>query len=69
MFFDENLNWKVHIHYICEKLSKIGGVLAKLRYCVGINFLKEVYYALGVSHLHYCNLVWGNASENILKIP
>jgi len=31
VYFDKNLNWKKHIDYICEKISKSCGILAKLR--------------------------------------
>ena len=64
---DENLTWKPHINYLCEKITKVCGVLAKLRHCVGYDILKMVYHALVASHLQYCNLVWGNADESILK--
>ena len=43
------------------------GILAKLRHCVGYDILKMVYHALVASHLQYCNLIWGNANETILK--
>lgn len=31
-----------------------------------MNLLKSVYYALVASHLQYCNLVWGSATDSIL---
>ena len=67
VYIDENLNWKVHVDYICEKVTKVCGILAKLRHCVGYDVLKMVYHALAASHLQYCNLVWGNTNEATLK--
>ena len=67
VFIDENLNWKAHISYICEKLTKVCGIFAKLRHCVGFDILKMVYHALVASHLNYCNLIWGNATESALE--
>ncbi len=64
---DEKLSWKNHISYLCEKLSKMCGIFAKLRHCCGIDLLKTVYHALVESHLLYCNLIWGNTNENILE--
>ena len=64
---DENLNWKAHVDYICEKVTKVCGIFAKLRHCVGLDILKMVYHALVSSHIQYCNLIWGNADENTLK--
>ena len=67
VFLDENLCWNTHIDYICEKVSKVCGIFAKLRYCVDFDLLKTVYHALVESHLLYCNLSWGDARKNILK--
>ena len=67
LYIDENLTWKNHIKHVCQKVSKICGIISKLRHCVNIHLLKTVYYALGYSYLRYCNIVWGNASKHILK--
>ena len=64
---DERLNWKVHVKYLCEKVSKMCGLFVKLRYCCNIELLKVLYYALVESHLQYCNMIWGSARENILE--
>ena len=64
---DENLNWKNHVKYLCEKLGKMCGIFAKLRHCCGIDLLKTIYHALVESHLLYCNLIWGNANERVLE--
>ena len=67
VYIDEKLDWKAHVDYICKKVTKVCGILAKLRHCVGYDILKMVYHALVASHLQYCNLIWGNANETILK--
>ncbi len=67
IYLDEKLNWKIHINYLCEKLSKLCGMFAKLRHCCGIELLKTIYHALVESHLQYCNIIWGNANETILE--
>ena len=67
LHFDENLNWKTHVEYVCKKISKMCGIISKLRHCVDIETLKTVYYALGYSYLRYGNIVWGNAVETTLK--
>jgi len=67
VIFDKNLNWKEHISYVCQKVSKACGALAKLRHCVNTNVLKEVYYSLFYSYIRYGLLVWGNASDSTLK--
>ena len=52
---------------MCKKIAKGCGGLAKLRHCVSLNILKNVYHALIHSYLRYSIIVWGNATENILK--
>ena len=64
---DDKLNWKKHIKYLCEKLSKMCGLFAKLRHCCNIYLLKTIYHALVESHLQYCNMIWGNADRRILE--
>ena len=67
VYIDEHVTWKAHVDYICEKVTKVCGLFAKLRHCVGYDILKAVYHALVASHLQYCNLVWGNANATTLK--
>ena len=58
---------KKHIEYICSKISKACGALARLRHCVNTEIMKNVYHALVHSYIRYGILVWGNASESALK--
>ena len=64
---DKKLNWKSHVKYIGTKISKACGALAKLRNCVGIDILKNVYHALVHSFLRYGILVWGHATKSVMK--
>ena len=66
IFLDEKLNWKVHIKYLCEKLSKLCGIFSKLRHCCSTELMKVIYHALFSSHLQYCNFIWGNATDRVL---
>ena len=67
VYIDDKLSWKSHIQYVCKKISKTCGAFAKLRHCLDITTLKTVYYALVFSHLNYCNIIWGDASEQIIQ--
>ena len=64
---DKNLNWKSHVKYISTNIFKACGALAKLRNCVSIDILKNVYHALVHSYLPYGILVWGHAAPSVLK--
>ena len=44
-------------------MSKACGALSKLRHCVDLDTLKNVYYALVHSYLRYGIIVWGSAIE------
>ena len=65
--FDKNLDWKYHIKYICQKISKACGSIAKIRNCVDLDTLREVYHALVHSYVRYGIIVWGTASKTALK--
>lgn len=64
--FDDKLNWKTHVQHVCTKVSKACGALAKLRHCVPVDVLIDVYNALIHSYLRYGVIVWGNASDSTL---
>ena len=63
---DDKLKWNVHIDYICKKISKGCGALAKMRHCASLELLREIYYALIFSYIRYGITTWGNASESII---
>ena len=67
VYFDKNLNWKYHIGHVCQKISKSCGSLTKLRNCVDVNMLRDVYHALIHSYLRYGIIAWGSASQVDLK--
>ena len=46
VWMDEQLNWKAHITYISNKISKAIGILKKVRYSVTSKILRNLYYAL-----------------------
>ena len=64
--FDEKLNWKGHIDYVCKKVSKACGALAKMRHCASVELLRDIYYALFYSYVRYGITIWGNASDSNL---
>ena len=43
---DNKLSWKIHIDMSTRKLSKVCGVIYKLRHYVPVSTLKLVYYAI-----------------------
>ena len=59
IIFDKHMTWNKHIDHISGKISKICGVLNKLK-----NFLPQatmliIYNSLVTPHLNYGSLLWG----------
>lgn len=56
---DEYLNWKMHIQSVCLKLSKICGIIYRIRHQLTKEAMVCIYYSLCYPHITYCLSVWG----------
>ena len=57
----ENLSWKPHISVVCDKVSKVIGVLCKARLYLLLDTLKTLCNALFVPYInYYCTLIWAS---------
>ena len=65
---DEHLTWKNHITMITNKLSKIIGILNRLKNIYPQQALLSIYNALFVSLMTYSLLLWGNQVEQVSKL-
>ena len=71
VFLDEHLSWTCHINNLSTSLSRINGILSKLRHFAPFTSLIAVYYALFYSKLLYGSPIWHLASStnlNTIKI-
>ena len=72
ILIDCNLSWKYHIGYIASKVSRLIGIIAKLRFFVPVNTLINIYKSLILPHLTYGIVLWGQAAkchiDKILKL-
>ena len=66
VYIDKKLDWKCHIEYITNKISKSCGALAKLRHYVDTSTLVNVYHAIVNSYVRYGIIVWGGACSNMI---
>ena len=66
IIIDKDLNWKEHIQYLTTKVLKACGAIAKLRHCVCVETLKNVYYSIVYSYIRYGFIIWGNSSSSAL---
>ena len=53
---DETLSWKNHITMITNKLSRINGVLHRLKFIFPKNVLLTIYKLLFMPHINYVHL-------------
>ena len=50
---DENLSWKSHVENLKKKLSKLCGVIFKLRHYVPLSLCRIIYYSMFHSIILY----------------
>ena len=67
ILLDSNLSWKFHIEYVALKLSKIIGVIARLRHFVPLCTLLNIYLSLIFPYLSYGLAAWGQAAKTHLQ--
>ena len=67
IIIDEGLTWKEHINHISLKISKSIGVLNNLKLILPLKILVDLYNAMILPHLSYCNIVWGNCATYLLQ--
>ena len=53
------LTWINHKNYVGNKLSRICGVMARLKQYVPMYILKTIYNSLFLSHVNYGISTWG----------
>jgi hypothetical protein len=59
IILDKHLNWKPHCDMLTKKLSKIAGVINKLKNTLPKSALLHIYNSLVLSHLNYGIFLWG----------
>lgn len=67
MILDQKLNWKAHIQNLKTQLSKINGILFRIRYYLNKNSLNLILNSLILSKINYGILCYGRANETTLK--
>ena len=68
IILDEHLSWKAHVAMVSGKLSKINGILNRLKYIYPAQVLLILYKLLFVPHITYGSLVWGQNCNSINKM-
>ena len=61
IMLDADMSWKTHVAMVRNKLSRINGILHRLKYIYPQNVLITLYKSLFVPHINYGSLFWGHA--------
>ena len=67
VFVDNDLSFRKHISYVCNKLSKTVGILSKIKHFVPLDIMIKLYNSLAYPYFTYCNVVWGNTFPTHVK--
>ena len=67
IIIDSNLKWQHHISLTNNKVSKIIGILVRLRPKVNTKLLITLYNTLILPHLAYCITIWGKTYKKYTK--
>ena len=59
------LTWNKHIEKISSKISKVNGVLSKLKYFLPRHTLITIYNSLVLPHLQYGITLWGSKCKKL----
>ena len=62
---DSNLNWKTHLKAFSSKISRVIGLVRKLKYIFLKYILCSIYKTLILPHLNFSLLTWGNKCSKI----
>jgi len=68
IILDENLKWNIHVNALSKKISKILGIMTKLKLSLPAKVLLIIYNALILPHLTYGLQVWGWKSDSLVKL-
>ena len=66
ILIDRNLTWKRHVDYVALKVSRVTGLIAKLRYFVPMHTLLTICRSFIAPYLTYAVVAWGQASKSSL---
>ena len=58
-----NLKWNEHISSIANKISKVVGIMNKIKHTLSTDHLKLLYQSLIQPYLNYCCIIWASPQK------
>jgi hypothetical protein len=68
ILIDRHINWKPHISYLRNKLSKVNAIFNKLKHTVPKTTLILLYNTMFLPYLNYGILLWGSNCDILTKL-
>ena len=68
LIINDTVKWDSHINYISGKISRVLGVMKRIKRFVPLNVLKLIYCSLISSHLNYGVVAWGFNFQRLFKL-
>ena len=68
LIFDSNLSWKAHLTAVANKVSRIIGILHKLKHFFPSYILVMMYNSLILPLFNYSLLAWGSECHKVENI-
>ena len=65
---DKNVNWKAHLAKISTKLSKVVGIMCKLKNTLPKEILRTLYNSLFLPYVNYGLLCWKSRIKDVIKL-
>ena len=65
LMLDCNLKFKSHLKTIGTKISRVIGLLHKLKYIFPTYLLRMIYNSLILPHINHCLLAWGSNCHSV----
>ena len=62
------MSWRTHLTKLSNKLSKVSGILSRVKYILPVHIMRTLYFSMAHSHLNYGILAWGFECSRIFKI-
>lgn len=67
VIIDKHVRWNPYIQKVKTTVSKVIGVMYRIKSFVPKSVLLSIYKAIVLPHLHYCVISWGNASPSLVN--
>ena len=65
---NKQLKWNDHIDHIVLEISRIIGVLTRLKNYMPLNILITLYNSLLLPHINYLLIVWGHQPSKLTNL-